>query len=82
MKTLVESVIRFNGRILYGCDNAGNGHDEKWLCMKKPNTYAQTGQVAVIMQNSGEITQTKLCKNRKEAYDYILNNVKSEGIMA
>ena len=82
MKTIVEPVVAFNGRILYGCDNDRNNHDSKWLFLKKSGAYAQTGQVAVIMENSGEIIDTKLCKNRTEAYKYIFNNVKSEGIMA
>lgn len=82
MRTLVESVIAFNGRVSYGCDNDGNSHDKKWLYMKKDGGYAQAGQVAVVMRNNGEIVDTELCKNRAAAYNYILKNVESEGILA
>lgn len=80
MKTLVESVIKFNGRILYGADSFGNKHDQD-LLVKSKNGYSQSGQVAVIIDH-GTISDTKVCKNRAEAFKYIEETVPSQGIMA
>ena len=82
MKHLVESVTDFNGRIIYGCDNNWKPHDQDFAYKKKDGSYIQRGAVAVILSDSGEIMQTKLCKNKLEANDYILQNTESNGIIA
>lgn len=82
MKTLVESVINFNGRIMYGCDRNRVSHDQRWVLRKKNGAPAQTGQVAVIMNNDGSIVDRQLFSNKDKAYKYLLANVQSEGILA
>lgn len=82
MKTLVENVLKFNGRVLYGIDNNDIAHDVRWAKRKRNGAYATNGQVAVIMNSDGSIVDTQLFTNRDKAYRYLLANVKSEGIVA
>ena len=81
MRSLVESVIKFNGRVMYGCDRGRSLHDQKWIVYFKGG-YAQVGQVAVIFDESGKIVDRQVFSNKDKAYRYLLANVPSEGIMA
>lgn len=80
--SIVESVTKFNGRVLYGCTNDGAAHDQEWLQKTSSGSYKQSGQVAAITDANGVITEVKLSKTRTEAYNWLEKNFVSEGILA
>jgi hypothetical protein len=82
MNTIVESVIKWNGRILYGENKLGVPHMQSWLQTKADGTYKQYGQMAVILGDYDNIYKAKFCKNRTEAYNWLQDNFVSEGIIA
>lgn len=80
MNTLVESVIKFNGRILYGENRLGVPHSQSWLQTRRDGSYKQSGVMAVIFGSFGDIHKAKLCKTSKDAYQWLNENFISEGI--
>jgi len=75
MRGLVESIIRFNGRIYYGEDKLGNKHNQSLVIGKK------SGQVAVIFKDDGSIKEARIFPNKLKAQMYVWKIIPSEGII-